>query len=318
MQPFRNILVGVDLAQYDAANHQPSAVARAVVQQALWLASKMNARLTFFAALNLTTESLPYLEESDRRHLTQSTEQAAAAVLNDLVRQAEGQGIKAGEKLALGGSWLELIRQTLREKHDLLLVGTRDRKGLGRMLFGSTAIKLVRRCPCPVWVAKPEGIPTPLNILVASDLSPVADEGLSLAVNLARVTPTQIHLLHVVDFPLDRIWSTGLPDAKEESYRRDVRRRAERSLQEQIERAGAQALSPAVTVHLADDAGGLPDEGILSYIQTHKIELLVMGTIGRGGIPGVMIGNTAERLLPDLTCSLLAVKPAGFVSPVRL
>jgi universal stress protein E len=318
MQPFRNILVGVDLAQYDAANHQPSAVARAVVQQALWLASKMNARLTFFAALNLTTESLPYLEESDRRHLTQSTEQAAAAVLNDLVRQAEGQGIKAGEKLALGGSWLELIRQTLREKHDLLLVGTRDRKGLGRMLFGSTAIKLVRRCPCPVWVAKPEGIPTPLNILVASDLSPVADEGLSLAVNLARVTPTQIHLLHVVDFPLDRIWSTGLPDAKEESYRRDVRRRAERSLQEQIERAGAQALSPAVKVHLADDAGGLPDEGILSYIQTHKIELLVMGTIGRGGIPGVMIGNTAERLLPDLTCSLLAVKPAGFVSPVRL
>jgi universal stress protein E len=318
MQPFRNILVGVDLAQYDAANHQPSAVARAVVQQALWLASKMNARLTFFAALNLTTESLPYLEESDRRHLTQSTEQAAAAVLNDLVRQAEGQGIKAGEKLALGGSWLELIRQTLREKHDLLLVGTRDRKGLGRMLFGSTAIKLVRRCPCPVWVAKPESIPTPLNILVASDLSPVAEDALGLAVHLAQVTPAKIYLLHVVDFPLDHIWSTGLPDAKEDAYRRDMRSQAEQTLQTQVDRAGARDLTPAVQVHLIDDMGGLPDEGILGFIQTHKIDLLVMGTIGRSGIPGVMIGNTAERILPDLTCSLLAVKPAGFVSPVRL
>ncbi|HWG43555.1 MAG TPA: universal stress protein [Gemmataceae bacterium] len=318
MQPFRNILVGVDLAQYDATSHQPSVVARAVVQQALWLAAKMNARLTFFAALNLTTESLPYLDESDRQHLTQSAERAAGTILDNLVRQAETQGIKAGKKLALGGSWLELIRQVLRDKHDLLLVGTRDRKGLGRMIFGSTAIKLVRRCPCPVWVAKPEGIPTPLNILVASDLSPAAEDALGLAVNLARVTPANIHLLHVVDFPLDHIWSTGLPDAKEEAYRRDLRHRAEQALQSQVNRAGAQDLSPGVQVHLVDDMGGLADEGILGYIQTHKIDLLVMGTIGRSGIPGVMIGNTAERILPDLTCSLLAVKPAGFVSPVRL
>ncbi len=318
MQPFRNILVGVDLAQYDPTSLQPSPVARAVVQQALWLAAKMNARLTYFAALNLTTESLPYLEESDRQHLTQSAQQAANKILSDLVRQAEAHGIAAASELALGGSWLELIRQVLRDKHDLLLVGTRDRKGLGRMLFGSTAIKLVRRCPCPVWVAKPEGIPTPLNILVASDLSPAAEDALCLAANLAQVTPAKIHLLHVVDFPLDHIWSTGLPDVKEEIYRHDLRHKAELALQAQVDHAGACGLSPAVQVHLIDDMGGLPDEGILNYIQAQKIDLLVMGTIGRSGIPGVMIGNTAERLLPDLTCSLLAVKPAGFVSPVHL
>jgi universal stress protein E len=33
---------------------------------------------------------------------------------------------------------------------------------------------------------------------------------------------------------------------------------------------------------------------------------------------GVMIGNTAERILPELTCSLLAIKPLEFVCPVRL
>jgi universal stress protein E len=318
MQPFRNILVGVDLTQYDAKTLRPSAVAGEVVHRALWLAGKSAAHLTFFSALNLTSEGLPYLDESDRRQLAQTTEQAAGKILGGLVEQAHGQGIEAVEKLALGGSWLEIIRQVLREQHDLLLIGTRDRKGLGRMLFGSAAIKLVRRCPCPVWVAKPDGDPDPLNILVASDLSPVSEKALALAVQLARITPAKVHLLHVVDFPLDHIWSTGLPDAKEEAYRRGVRHQAEKALKAQIEHVDARGLTPAVQIHLTDDPGGLPDEGILSFIHAHKIDLLVMGTIGRSGMLGVMIGNTAERILPELSCSLLAVKPAEFVCPVKL
>lgn len=44
--------------------------------------------------------------------------------------------------------------------------------------------------------------------------------------------------------------------------------------------------------------------------------LVVMGTIGRSGIRGMITGNTAERLLPRLHCSLLAVKPDGFQCPV--
>jgi universal stress protein E len=43
-----------------------------------------------------------------------------------------------------------------------------------------------------------------------------------------------------------------------------------------------------------------------------------MGTIGRGGMQGIMIGNTAERLLPEIQCSLLAVKPPDFVCPIKL
>ena len=317
MQPFRNILVGVDLTQYDATTLQPSVIAREVVRQALWLAGNTGGRLTFCSALNLTLETLPHLDEADRRQLAHTVEQAAAAILGGLVQQARVQGIEATEKLVLGRPWLEIIRQVLRDKHDLLLVGTRDRTGLGRMIFGSNAIKLVRRCPCPVWVAKPEDVPTPVHILVASDLSPVSDKALCLAVQLARITPTTIHLLHIVDFPLDHIWCTGLPDAKEEAYRRSVRHTAEQTLQTQVEHAGARGLSPAIQVHLLDDVGGLPDEGILSFIEQHRIDLLIMGTIGRSGILGVMIGNTAERILPELTCSLLAVKPEEFVCPVR-
>lgn len=315
MQPFNNIMVGVDLSQYDPTTLRPGIVANAVIRKALWLGEKASARLTFLSALNLTEENLPHLDPADIRLLTTTAQQNAGKILGDIVSEARKRGIVAEAHVALGGAWLELIRQALRADHDLILIGTRDRKGLGRMLFGSTAVKVVRRSPCPVWVAKPETEPTHLNILVASDLSPVADECLRLAMQLACLTPASIHLLHIVDFPLDHIWSTGLPDVKEEAYRRDVRQKAEEALKAQIERAGG--VSGAVQAHLVDDPGGLPDEGILRFIQTHAIDLLVMGTHGRSGIAGVMIGNTAERILPELGCSLLAVKPAGFVSPVH-
>ena len=46
-------------------------------------------------------------------------------------------------------------------------------------------------------------------------------------------------------------------------------------------------------------------------------DLVVMGSIGRTGIPGFIIGNTAEDMMQAINASILAVKPAGFVSPVQ-
>ena len=68
-------------------------------------------------------------------------------------------------------------------------------------------------------------------------------------------------------------------------------------------------------VHIVKES---PDIAILNHIDTHKVDLLVMGTIARTGIPGVIVGNTAERLLPQIPCSVLAVKPADFKSPITL
>jgi nucleotide-binding universal stress UspA family protein len=46
--------------------------------------------------------------------------------------------------------------------------------------------------------------------------------------------------------------------------------------------------------------------------------MIVMGTLARVGIPGLFIGNTAERALDHVDCDILAIKPKGFVTPVRL
>jgi universal stress protein E len=63
---------------------------------------------------------------------------------------------------------------------------------------------------------------------------------------------------------------------------------------------------------------GEPEAVIPAFVAEQGVDLVVIGTIARTGIAGFFIGNTAERVLGKLTCSVLAVKPDGFVSPVSV
>jgi nucleotide-binding universal stress UspA family protein len=86
-----------------------------------------------------------------------------------------------------------------------------------------------------------------------------------------------------------------------------------RFLDQLIEKTPMSSVVPAK--HLVR---GRPADAIIDFVASHLIGLLVMGTVGRTGIPGLLIGNTAERVLGEVTCSVLALKPRGFVSPVTL
>lgn len=46
-------------------------------------------------------------------------------------------------------------------------------------------------------------------------------------------------------------------------------------------------------------------------------DLIVIGTVGRSGIQGLLLGNTAEKVLDTCDCSIFTVKPDGFVSPIQ-
>jgi universal stress protein E len=333
MPLFTNILVGVDLARckpLDVSGLSP--IALEPIHWAVQLAKASSARLLFFSASSLSEETLSLLAEADRNRLRETVFQGGGKVLQDLVQQAKEQGVEAQSKLVPGKGWLEIIRQVLRDRHDLVVVGTRDLTSLRRMIFGNTSMKLLRRCPCPVLVTKPltfasgvlgaglhrgPGAHVPaLNILIATDLKPSSEDALRLGIALARRMNGRVHVLHVVEYKLDEVCNIGLPDATQEEFRRKVRSQAQEALHAQLEKTDYKALGARIDIHLAGDVG-LPDVAIQHFIHVHDIHLLVMGTIGRGGIRGIMIGNTAERLLPEAHCSVLAVKPPDFVCPVE-
>ena len=62
---------------------------------------------------------------------------------------------------------------------------------------------------------------------------------------------------------------------------------------------------------------GDPGEVTPALAREAPAQLIVTGTVGRTGIPGFFIGNTAETTLAAVDCSVLAVKPKTFQTPVQ-
>jgi nucleotide-binding universal stress UspA family protein len=61
---------------------------------------------------------------------------------------------------------------------------------------------------------------------------------------------------------------------------------------------------------------GTPSHQLPKLAEEINADLVIMGTVARSGIAGILIGNTAENVLSQLQCSVLAIKPRDFVSPV--
>jgi universal stress protein E len=306
MQAFKKILVAVDLAGDGrfVSESLPTPTKEAI-RQAEWVAMANGAKLEYFYALPQHAEQLSH----DRQILMAQSDtyksvfEHAGEVLSGMAEQSKRKGLSVSSNVTFGESWIELIREVIRSNIDLVVVGTRRRGQFRTMLFGSTGIKLLRKCPCPVWITKPQQQNDEWidSILVAHDLTPVGERALQIGFEIAKRRNCQLHVFHAVNrgqFPTVN-FSTA-DQAREE-------------INHQLERL---ALNDAkVKISITDSA---PCKAILDYIQSNSIELVVMGTIARTGVSGMLVGNTAEKVLPFLPCSILAIKPAGFKSPVSL
>lgn len=316
MQHFRKILVGVDLSSADRlAAEDLAAPTMEAVNRAIWLAGHSSAELTLMAVLDVSAHTQELLHD-EFEEATKSVEAAANEVLQELVAKAKAEGVTASAKIAFGHPWEEMVKAVLTDSFDLVVAGTRNRSRASRLLLGSTGIKLLRTCPCPVWIVKPDPDWNDLNILVASDLTETSEQALQFAVSAAQLCEAKMHVIHAMEDHLGRrMWLTGLPDQQVDSFRQQKRDEAEAQMHEQLSHTDFRTLPFGVKVEVVE---GPPDVAILDAIDEHGIDLLVMGTAARSGITGLLIGNTAERLLAHVPCSVLAIKPPGFVCPVKV
>lgn len=211
----------------------------------------------------------------------------------------------------------EIVRQVLRGNHDLVVKTADEFAGMGR-LFGTVARSLLRTCPCPVWLLKPEVFGQFDHVLAAVDV--VSDDEEHIAFNeeilkLAHfVASREDAQLHVVAAWEPRILAADRAGASQKELD---------ALTSRFESRVYQALDELLHVDYAKSQDfqrhvqrGRSADVIQRVAAKVKADLLVMGTIRRTGIPGFLIGSTAETVLTDVDCSVLAIKPKGFVSPV--
>ena len=243
--------------------------------------------------------------------------------LEQIVGSIQQAGVPVSSKLLYGSPFLEIIREVLRGGHDLVMIAAEGRTGLKEALFGRTTMHLMRKCPCPVWVTSPDQPKHYSHILAAVDPSPSDEEQnalnikiMDLATSLAHRERCELLILHTWSYPLESHVQSGrvkVPQNRVDEWGRGVRDKHRRSLGELLQLYDLENLMHQVYL-LKGEAGSL----IPALAAAKEIELIVMGTVSRTGIAGLLIGNTAEKVLRQVDCSVLTVKPEGFITPVKL
>ncbi len=179
--------------------------ARATLARAVELAKRNRARLTLIEVVEeLPRELLALITTATPRELRKLAIKERKERLEALVAPLLEDGVRATAVVRYGTPFLEIIREVLRKKIDLVILTAEGRGGLKERLFGSTSLHLMRKCPCPVWVMKPSRSPRYSRILAAVDPCSSDSEGtaldvkiLDLATSLARLEKSLLHVVHV-------------------------------------------------------------------------------------------------------------------------
>lgn len=310
MRCFKKILVGADLSGGDrfVANHL-SAPNEEAVRQAIWLAKINGASVDFLFSLDVSAKAQEMIAASgaDQSKVLQDAKAGVAA----LAEHARAEGVEADCDVVLGKSWLSLVNRVLRYGHDLVLAGSRHTGAMQGWFLGGTTSKLLRTCPCPVWVTKPRPREDATAILVAHDLRPVGNMAMELGCSMAELQGAQLHVMHAAEYPeLEYFRAANVSAEREAAYRHE----AEAHIRSHFD--DGDAIKDPI-LHLVSDP---PADAILHAIEENNINLLVMGISSQvhGDATSGLAGKTAERVLPQLPCSLLAIKPPGFKCPVPL
>lgn len=222
-----------------------------------------------------------------------------------------------------GEPFLEVIRHVIACGHDLVMMGEPEVNRAALPQPSSGVMHVLRKCPAPVWVMHPS-LATELRILALVDPDPsdpvrdgLNDLVLELATSLARRHVGELHLGHAWTLEGEATLRTspyvGLPGRVVDAMVRDTEAVHRDQLNVLAARHDLGQLG--VSVHMVS---GEPGVVLPRLADRLDIGLIVMGTVGRTGLKGLIMGNTAETILRSVRCSVLALKPQGFLTPVKL
>lgn len=297
----QRIIVGVKMpAERPWTACQLNSASRQAVHHAFQVAS--GGRLTMILASLLPEPESGWSRSHEEAELRLMQDRAAAeAVLNELRQQyasAENSGKQIECIVRSGDVWEELIRIAGNRADTLIVCGTRDSGSTPQGLFGGTGLKLLRFASGPVWILKPpsDGNESTNNksteIVAATNLDSMGADVIRTAVSIASQSSSRLHIIHATQHESD------IENVKDLVY-------------EQLAATDYRTIQAGVKVHVfVGDA----QVSILNAAREGNADLVILGTSSKIGVAGSLPGSTLERVLPELTCSVLALKPEGFRS----
>ena len=305
MHRFRKILFS------PLAKRGNPAAARRVAE----LAARTQASLTLFSSAPEPSRLQRLLHRSDYLEEVQEAEiKATAANLARCARDLTSVDVEVEMKTTTGNPSLRIIQEVVAAGNDLVVVTTDDDDE-----DQATINRLLRKCPCPVWVIRPTRARVQ-RVLASINPDPLEAELnhtiLQVALSMVELNGGELHLVHAWELygeatmrhsaflhtPAEKI--DALLEHEESSHRA--------ALDRLLGDAGVDGEPWQIHFEKGRATSVVPE-----VVRRHRINLLVMGTVARTGVSGLLIGNTAESVLDHVRCSVVAIKPPDFVSPIE-
>ena len=302
------------------AHADTMAAANPAVERAAALARHVSADLTIVdVASELPKHARRLLSDELRARLVPDRASRLAALATDLEART-AHGVRISTAVLADQPALALVREVLRGGYDVLLKShALPADGEDGAQFDALDMQLLRKCPCPVWLVGPKP-PQNGRVLAAIDPNPEdpVEQALNrriveLALYLVEAEYRELMILNVWDAFGESLLSPLASDEEVAAYVETAQKMARHDLDECLAPYGDRLGKAIVRLER-----GEPGPLIPKIAAKERVDLVVMGSIARTGIAGLLIGNTAERILGSLGCSVITVKPAGFVCPVSL
>lgn len=211
-----------------------------------------------------------------------------------------------------------LVRQVLKRRPQLLLIESHRHSRLARPFLSNTDWELIRNCPCPVWLSKPARTRIGGPVVAAVDpmhahAKPAALDG-AIVEHALRFAgqPRRVLMAHAYNFPATPPVIDGAIEAYWIMSDQEVRR-YEAMLHAELAKLAARTGIPESNQIVA---AGDPALVLPRVVRKYRAALLVMGAVSRSAVRRLFIGHTAERLIDQVACDVLVVKPRGFKTMV--
>jgi universal stress protein E len=311
MNTYQDILVVID----------PSTNEQKALKRAIDLATSIKATggqvqiSAFLSIFDFSYEMTTILSSNERDSMRQSVIKDKELWLDDIINELSSN-INITKLVVWHNRPFEaIIEQVIQKNYDLVIKGTHQHDKFKSVVFTPTDWHVLRKCPCPVLLVKEHEWPSNGNILAALNVGSEEPEHNSLnikitkeAKQLAQLIQGNVHLVNSYPGTPVNI-AIEIPEFNSTEYNSTMFKHHEQAML-------AHANEFGINIQNTHVKEGLP-ETIIEQVATEvDAELVILGTIGRTGLSAALIGNTAEHVIDQLNCDVLALKPDGYVSPL--
>jgi len=314
METYQNILVVID----------PTTDEQKALKRAIDLATSINANdgnkvkvniSAFLSIFDFSYEMTTILSSDERDVMRQSVIKDKELWLENIITDLAPK-IEINCQVVWHNRPFEaIVERVLKDNYDLVIKGTHQHDKFKSVIFTPTDWHILRKCPCPVLLVKEHKWPKNGNIIAALNVGSDETEHHSLnikiteeAIKLAELIQANVHLVN--SFPGTPVnIAIEIPEFNASEYNDTMLKHHEQAM---ISHANQFDIS-IVNTHVEE---GLPETVIEQIATKIDAELVILGTVGRTGISAALIGNTAEHVIDQLNCDVLALKPDGYISPL--